>query len=252
MRFDASILLLVALGISNVSADCLHEEWMVYEGDRIIINGANQYYSFQTDHVSIDADGAPNAYHPENIGLDYLANAGYPDKTWWPSVIAKDPDSPEEGYIQIDGEYAGYFVSKTSLQDKTKIETDPERYVDATSIPYLVFPRTFYKLRGTGLLGDHGIALNKSTGKSSVFVVADIGPSGKPMGEISIKLAENLGGINVNPRNGAGVAAGDTRYIVFPYSSKEYPWPLSLEEIELNVSTLISLASDIESLDECF
>jgi hypothetical protein len=34
---------------------------------------------FYQSKMSIDADGAPNAYHPDNIGLDDLKNAGYPN-----------------------------------------------------------------------------------------------------------------------------------------------------------------------------
>jgi len=36
--------------------------------------------------MSIDADGAPNAYHPDNIGLDDLKNAGYPNTSWWKNI----------------------------------------------------------------------------------------------------------------------------------------------------------------------
>ena len=32
--------------------------------------------------MTIDADGAPDAYHPDDIGRDYLANAGEPGN-WW-------------------------------------------------------------------------------------------------------------------------------------------------------------------------
>ena len=30
--------------------------------------------------MAIDAEGAPNAYHPKDIGLDSLKNAGFPRK----------------------------------------------------------------------------------------------------------------------------------------------------------------------------
>ena len=33
---------------------------------------------FYESGMTIDADGAPNAYHPDNLGLDDLANAGTP------------------------------------------------------------------------------------------------------------------------------------------------------------------------------
>ena len=39
--------------------------------------------------MTIDADGAPNAYHPDNTGLDDLANAGTPGR--WEG-LAKDAE----------------------------------------------------------------------------------------------------------------------------------------------------------------
>ena len=105
-------------------AECMYEKWIIYVGDELFISSDSEYYSFQTDYVAIDADGAPNAYHPNNIGLDYLANAGYPNTTWWSSVIVEDPEDPSVGFIQPDGEFAGYFVSKTALIDRKIEEID--------------------------------------------------------------------------------------------------------------------------------
>ena len=44
---------------------------------------------FYESGMTIDADGAPNAYHPDNKGLDDLANAGTPGR--WEG-LAKDSD----------------------------------------------------------------------------------------------------------------------------------------------------------------
>jgi len=41
--------------------------------------------AFYKSELTIDADGAYRAYHPKNIGLDYLANAGSPGN-WWALV----------------------------------------------------------------------------------------------------------------------------------------------------------------------
>lgn len=92
---------------------------------------------------------------------------------------------------------------------------DPARYVDSRMVPYIVFPRPFYRLRGTGRLGDVGLALNLESGAQTFFVVADIGPD-HPLGEASIGFFTALGGEQVNARTGAGVPDGRIAYMVFP------------------------------------
>jgi hypothetical protein len=58
----------------------------------------------------------------------------------------------------------------------------------------------------------------RDNGQESAAIVADVGPRNDPLGEVSIRLAENLGGHNVNPRNGAGMPTGRFAYVVFPRS----------------------------------
>jgi hypothetical protein len=206
---------------------------------------------FSSTHLAIDADGAPNTYHPDDIGLDFLANAGYPNTTWWSSVLVPDPEDPSVAYQQPSGEFAGYFVSKTSLQDPSRRTTDPARYVDARKIPYLVFPGAFYQMSGTGRLGDLGYAINLSTGEATSFVVADIGPSNARLGELSIALAEGLGGKNVNPKNGAGAPRGEMLFVVFPYSSRNHSWPLTADEIASQANILLEEVGGSESIIAC-
>ena len=82
------------------------------------------------------ADGAPNAYHPDNSGLDDLSNAGTPGR--WEG-LAKDADG--EPIIQGPNDpFPGYYVSATALADRTKPVNDPTRYVDASKIPFIVLP----------------------------------------------------------------------------------------------------------------
>ena len=82
--------------------------------------------------MTIDADGAPNAYHPDNTGLDDLKNAGAPG--YWEG-LAKDKDG--EPFVQgPDDPFPGYYVSATALADRSKPVNDPTRYVDASKIPF--------------------------------------------------------------------------------------------------------------------
>jgi hypothetical protein len=96
-----------------------------------------------------------------------------------------------------------------------------------------------------------GYAINLSTGERSGFVVADIGPTNASLGEVSIALAEKLGGNNVNPRTGAGSPEGEMLYIIFPYSSRNYPWPLSVDEIERHAGGLLDKIGGPDNIVAC-
>lgn len=245
------MLLIGLLASNSEAADCEFTSWKSFKNTKLFIHHNTQTYFFSTTHMAVDADGAPNAYHPDNIGLDYLGNAGYPNKSWWKDILVVDPNDSNRAYIQKTGEFAGYFVSKTSLKDEKREVTDPSRYVDSRHIPYFVFPIAFYKMKRTGLIGDLGLAINLSTKDKTAFVVADIGPSRASLGEVSISLAERLGGKNVNPKNGSGVPDGEILYIVFPYSSREYKWPMSYEEMSATAEKLLKGIGGLDSILSC-
>lgn len=225
--------------------------WQFYKGVALYRPGSQTAYTYQTAHVEIDADGSPNAYGPHDTGLDHNANAGYPN-SGWKSCLAVDPHHPGNPYVQPDGAFAGFYVSKTSLEDPTKAPTDPARYVPASEIPYVVFPGAFNSLHGTGTLGDFVIVKNLTTGQMSAGIVGDIGPSGAPLGEISIALAESLGGSNPNPRNGAGAPPGINRYVVFPGSHASPAWPLTRDEITTKANALLDAAGGWAVFDAFF
>jgi hypothetical protein len=185
--------------------------------------------------MAVDADGAPNAYHPDDTGLDALANAEFPNGDW-KSILAVDPLDPSKPFVQTGGPFAGFFVSKTALQSSVVPETDPARYVDATTVPYVVFPGAFHALSGTGTLGDLVMARNLRTDDVTAAIVADIGPTHAPLGEVSMQLAESLGGVHVNPRNGKGVPVGPFLYVVFPGSRLTPRWPLTLNQLDQHSS----------------
>jgi hypothetical protein len=78
---------------------------------------------FFVSGMTIDADGAPNAYNPDDTGLDELANAGAPAHC---NAIITDRDG--NPLIQQGSDpFPGYYISCTSLSDKTKKFTDPTR-----------------------------------------------------------------------------------------------------------------------------
>ena len=168
--------------------------------------------------MAIDADGAPNAYHPnDDDGLDDLANAGEPGH-WW--AIATDENG--EPLVQgPDDPAPGFYVSMTALWDRTKGPRDPHRYVDATVIPYVSIPSGLPQVR----VGDFAVVRNGHTSQMAYAIVADVGPREK-IGEGSIALAQALG-IRSSARRGG--ARDGIEYLIFSNSGDRRPH--SLDEI---------------------
>ncbi|NTV01593.1 MAG: hypothetical protein HGB04_02250 [Chlorobiaceae bacterium] len=233
--------LLFTMVISDVQAAARKPQaWKKYRGTRIYALQDKSAYCYVTGFMTIDADGAPTAYHPQNTGLDDLANAGYPGQEWWNTVLVSDPSDSSRPYIMKSGPYAGYYLSMTALKDLRWPETDPRRYVDASRIPYIVFPETFAGMHGVGAIGDYGVAINLDNGYTSGFVVADIGPRKHPLGEISIALAARLGGKQISARTGPSHPLGQILYIIFPDSGNQYPWPRNEQSIQSLTQRMLS------------
>jgi len=215
----------------------------IFRGTRIFRQADNLAYAYETTNKPVDADGAPNAYHPDDIGLDLLANAGYPHTNWWKDVLVQDPNDPSKPFAQTSGHFEGYFVAMTSLRSPTGDKTDPETYVDATRFPYVVIPSGFEHLPNVARAGDVGFATHLASGMTTTFIVGDSGGgSGAKLGEGSIALFVSLGGQAPNPRNGAGVPPGKIQYIIFPNSRKAVPkiWPRANQDIHDQAMDLIT------------
>jgi len=214
-----------------------------FRGTQIFRQADNLAYAYETSFQAVDADGAPNAYHPDDIGLDRLANAGYPHTSWWQDVLVPDPAHPSKPYRQPDGQFAGYFVAMTSLRAPNGAKTDPLTYVDATRFPYTVIPTGFSSLPHTARPGDVGFATHLASGITTTFIVGDSGGgSGAKLGEGSIALFVSLGGQEPNPRNGSGVPAGKIQYIIFPGSRNAGAgrWPRTNQDIHDQAMELMS------------
>lgn len=225
-------------------------DFLTYEGTAVRTFPGTPAYFYVTDRMAIDADGAPNAYHPEDRGIDALANAGFPHGGW-KSILAVDPRDTDKPFVQPAGPFAGFFVSKTTLQDPTRAETDPARYVDSTRVPYLVFPGAFHALTGTGTMGDLAMARNLRTGEVTAAIVADAGPRNAPLGEVSIRLATNLGGVSVNPRNGHGMPRGPFLYALFPRTRLTPKWPVAIETLEATANAALAAIGGWDRLLAC-
>jgi len=192
--------------------------------------------------MTIDADGAPDAYHPDDTGQDYLANAGYPGN-WWALVTdtgASDGTPVVQGPTDPN---PGYYISMTALEDATKALTDTHRYVNSNEIPFFVLP---FDQRGSARLGDLGLVVNRANGQRSCAIFADLGPSGH-IGEGSIALAEALD-IDPDPRRGG--TDGGVVYLVFPGSGDGKP--RTVAEINTEAERLFEAWGGMEQLEACF
>jgi len=187
--------------------------------------------------MTIDADGAPNAYHPDDSGLDELANAGSPGH--WNGIVTDRHGNPL--VQQEDDPFPGYYISCTSLADKTKEFSDPSRYVDSTKIPYVALPEEIAQ-RGGAQLGDFAFVVNLRNSKSSFAIYADIGT----LGEGSVALAETLG-ISPNARHG-GESDG-VLYLLFPGSGNMKP--RTSGEIQSEGENLLLDSDGIEKISSC-
>jgi hypothetical protein len=220
-----------------------------FRGTRIYRQASNLAYAYETTFKAVDADGAPNAYHPDDIGLDFLANAGYPHTNWWKSVLVSDPANPSRAYRQPTGEFEGYFVAMTSLRSPEGKKTESATYVDSRRFPYVVLPTGFgAHFTHAAQPGDVGFATHLTSGATTTFIVGDAGGgSDAKLGEGSIALFVFLGGQEPNPRNGAGVPSGKIQYIVFPNSRRPGSgiWPRTNQDIHDQAMELLSTTPGI-------
>mgnify|MGYP001147637693 CR=1 FL=1 len=198
---------------------------------------------FYESGLMIDADGAYHAYHPDNkSGLDYLGNAGRPGN-WW--ALVTDNGKPSGNpLIQTESDPApGFYISTTSLEDRTKDRNDQRRYVDAESINFFVLPG---RLGMGAKLGDFGVVIRPQFNNYAYAIYGDVGPAAK-LGEGSIALAATLG-IPSNPKCG-GVCHGLIT-IVFPGTTKG--WPLTQAQIDQNASGLFANWGGLDKVKACF
>jgi hypothetical protein len=164
--------------------------------------------------MTIDADGSPRAFHRISaLGLDDLANAGEPGN-WW-GILTNNGKPSGRPVVQGPSDPApGFYISQTGLEDTSKKERDPRRYVDAATVPYVVLSGTD-RQNHRATFGDYIVVYNTANHKYTYAMYGDNWPTPK-IGEGSIALASDLG-IDADPRVG-GVEDPSVVYLVFPKS----------------------------------
>eukprot|EP00009_Paramoeba_aestuarina_P007915 CAMPEP_0201522540 /NCGR_PEP_ID=MMETSP0161_2-20130828/17955_1 /ASSEMBLY_ACC=CAM_ASM_000251 /TAXON_ID=180227 /ORGANISM="Neoparamoeba aestuarina, Strain SoJaBio B1-5/56/2" /LENGTH=245 /DNA_ID=CAMNT_0047921413 /DNA_START=63 /DNA_END=797 /DNA_ORIENTATION=- len=195
------ISLLFLMGVKGAE-DCSHRE-IFYIGDTPVYGMDDDNSFYWTSGLQVDADGSPNAYSPNNTGIDYLANAGYPGN-WWGISTDSDGNPYIQGQYPKDSyaPFPGFYVSTTSLEDPHYEEYDCRRFANAVNLTFFVLPWTS-SVRNTGVeLGDLAYIYRSHGGKDySVYAIfADTGPTDQ-IGEASV--ATHVG-LDNDPYNSYG------------------------------------------------
>lgn len=154
-------------------------------------------YVIENLPLNCDGDGANGkqggiaCYVPVGSGLpslDYLANAGSPGNWWGIYTQGGIPVKQTQGMP-----VPGAFISTTSYENKNYPDgsaipqSNPDRYLDAVAIPYVVIPRAFQKSVPGIVLGCKCEVEYKD--KIAPAMSGDIGPD---FGEFSINLCKQF------------------------------------------------------------
>ena len=128
-------------------------------------------------------------------------------------------------YLQPTGEFAGFYVSETSYQNRSLPAIDPTRYLDARHAQYIVLPGG---LVPEAKLGDLAIVYDPATHAHADAIFGDIGPSNES-GEAALATLQRLGMRAVDGKSSPGQCRDDLFFLVFPQTSAQLEaadgWP---------------------------
>lgn len=143
--------------------------------------------------MTIDVDGAPNAYGPnDKQALDYEANAHVDADKKKPIVgyLTKNDDGKTPIAQKAGDPFPGFYISTTAFNDpKNSRKTDPRRYVNAAEINYVVIAK---KAAQAGVKQGDFVVVHSMRTKQTVYGI--VGDSGHSSGaEGSLALLQRLG-----------------------------------------------------------
>jgi hypothetical protein len=192
------------------------------EVNKLLVFSVDSALVFLSSVMQKDLDGGRHTYHPptqgnqggkgKSLGQDDVRNATSTPKknisasTTYVGVVTSDK---KKHLPVLRGD--GFYTSTTSLQYVGYEAMDPDRYVDAETIPYLAVNGGLYET-GRVDLGDYftAVEFGKSS-KAAHGILADVSPH-HSKGECSVALLEDLG-------HSHGVEGSSFMYIIFPRSS---------------------------------
>jgi hypothetical protein len=228
--------------------------------------------------MQVDTDGAPDSYHPDNIGITHLCNGVSvgPECQWKADCLSDFRQAKAEDFrgptkicffgmaTNKNGEPVvqgasdpkpGYFVSTTALKQPGQPATSQQAQLDSDTVPYVVIPGSWQSSGKPGpKLGDVGAAYRRSNGKVAYFIVGDVGPRNK-LGEGSVALHQALGNSPFVTRNGVrralrGIGGRDIVYVLFP-DSRPSSGPYTPGSISDAAKPLFDKFGGIDRLQQC-
>lgn len=209
-------------------------------------DGAHRAYAFVNPRPRVTAQGAPDAYHPEDTGSGCLRDTGWPGPDWRQRLVA-DPHQPQRPLRQGAGGYPGYFVSTTALNDPRFPRTSAAAYLDAGRVAYLALPQGWLAEDGAGAPGDFVVVHDRGSGRHSFGLIGDSGRD-RAMGEVSERMASDLSGHRAEARSGRGAPTGPLLCVVFPGSRREPGWPLQAAVIRARCQQLLRAFGGVAGL----
>lgn len=214
---------------------------------------------FYRSKLSCDVDGAPNAYNPLNddLALDVIQSADGKRADDTPNSPITSLPSPdvvlyENGvpYLQPDGPYKGFYLSKTSLENPALPETSPIRYLDARVTQYVVLPEGMVP---EATLGDLMVVFDPTTRRLAFAIFGDIGPTSES-GEASLATLQRLGLAATDGKSSPGEDRNDFLFVVFPHTAHELAesdkWPYSQATIDLLGTTEFNKWGGMQAIDD--
>ena len=190
-------------------------------------SGRRAVFFDQVGKMTVDVDGAPNAYGPPGKpALDFERNAHTGGTLRGPVVgylvehgrpVIQGPGDPRPGY----------YVSTTDFRDESIVDDrNPRKYVDATRINYVVLG-SFAK-RHHVKLGDFVVVHSHETEKTVYGIVGDSGNAAGTEG--SLALLQALG---YPYKDGKDDAVEDPKIVIryYPGSNPEHKFFRSQAEI---------------------
>ena len=180
--------------VAQAAPSCPLAHWDDYGGTQLFRNAGQGAYVFATTHAQVDADGAPNAYHPDDVGLncktgtgfkglDCPANGGYPNGDWWPSAIVPDPKNKRRATSSLTASSRDSSCRRRR-SGRCPVGSGSGQVCQRRGGALPGLSGAFHQKAGTGTLGDLGYAVNLDNGKTSAFIVAEVGPSDAKWGNV--------------------------------------------------------------------
>lgn len=196
--------------------------------------------------MQVDADGAPKGYH-DGDQREFQNNHDCYD---WLENLSESDRHGQQGIGGAVGPAPGFTISGTSLCNPQIGTSNTARYVDASTIPFVVLPKDFPLPAGTtppasritDCLGCLCYVTNLETGNATGAVFADIGPR---VGEASLATALRLGHRPFYPRFFPKVTGIDSkRFLTIVFPNERLAMPLAVDDIETRAKAQFQVWGD--------